>query len=206
MYKKMYIHAHTYTHLLEFLLRLHFKKINLFIYLFIFGCIGSLLPCAGFLQLWRVGATLCCGVWASHCSGSLVVEHELQACGLSSCGLRPLERKLSSCGAQAQLLQGVWDLPGPGLKLVSPALAGGFLTTVPPGKSEIAFLKYTQTHTHTLERIDTFSVLIIPTHKHGTQLYFYTFFKTSLSNNLYFSLWKTCIFTRKEEHFLTVKW
>ena len=30
----------------------------------------------------------------------------------------------------------MWDLPGPGLEPVSPALAGGFLTTVPPGKSE----------------------------------------------------------------------
>ena len=29
----------------------------------------------------------------------------------------------------------MWDLPGPGLELVSPALAGGFLTTAPPGKS-----------------------------------------------------------------------
>ena len=28
----------------------------------------------------------------------------------------------------------MWDLPGPGLETVSPALAGGFLTTVPPGK------------------------------------------------------------------------
>ena len=30
----------------------------------------------------------------------------------------------------------MWDLPGPGLKPVSPELAGGFLTTVPPGKSQ----------------------------------------------------------------------
>ena len=30
----------------------------------------------------------------------------------------------------------MWDLPGPGLEPVSPALADGFLTTVPPGKSE----------------------------------------------------------------------
>ncbi|KAJ8797001.1 hypothetical protein J1605_001811 [Eschrichtius robustus] len=30
--------------------------------------------------------------------------------------------------------QGMWDLPGPGLEPVSPALAGGFLTTVPPAK------------------------------------------------------------------------
>ena len=30
---------------------------------------------------------------------------------------------------------GMWDLPGPGLEPVSPALAGRFLTTAPPGKS-----------------------------------------------------------------------
>ena len=29
----------------------------------------------------------------------------------------------------------MWDLPGPGLEPVSPVLAGGFLTTVQPGKS-----------------------------------------------------------------------
>ena len=29
----------------------------------------------------------------------------------------------------------MWDLPGPGIEPVSPALAGGFLTTAPPGKS-----------------------------------------------------------------------
>ena len=28
----------------------------------------------------------------------------------------------------------MWDLPGPGVEPVSPALAGGFLTTAPPGK------------------------------------------------------------------------
>ena len=28
----------------------------------------------------------------------------------------------------------MWNLPGPGLEPVSPALAGGFSTTVPPGK------------------------------------------------------------------------
>ena len=30
----------------------------------------------------------------------------------------------------------MWALPGPGIEPVSPALAGGFLTTVPPGKSQ----------------------------------------------------------------------
>ena len=38
----------------------------------------------------------------------------------------------------------MWDLPGPELEPVSPALAGGFLTTVLPGKSLETFfiLKY----------------------------------------------------------------
>ena len=31
----------------------------------------------------------------------------------------------------------MWDLPRPGLEPVSPALAGGFLTTVLPGKPDI---------------------------------------------------------------------
>ena len=47
-----------------------------------------------------------------------------------------LECRLGSCGTWAKLLCSVWDLPGPGLGPVSPALAGGFLTTVPPGKSD----------------------------------------------------------------------
>ena len=31
----------------------------------------------------------------------------------------------------------MWNLPGPGIELVSPALAGRFLLTVPPGKSDL---------------------------------------------------------------------
>ena len=86
----------------------------------------SSLRCAGFslrwLQLlWSTG---------SRCVGSVVVAH-----GLSSCGSRALEHRLSSCGAQVNLLWGMWDPPGPGLEPVSPALAGRFLTTVPPGKA-----------------------------------------------------------------------
>ena len=53
---------------------------------------------------------------------SPVAEHRLQT------------RRLSSCGSWAQLLHGMWDLPRPGLGPVSPALAGGFSTTAPPGK------------------------------------------------------------------------
>ena len=80
-------------------------------------------------------ASLCCraralGAWASVAVAS----------GLSSCGSRALERRLSSCGSRAQLLRSMWDLPRPGLEPVSPALAGGFLTIVPPGKSWSKFL------------------------------------------------------------------
>ena len=117
--------------------------INLFI-LFIYGCIGSLLLHVGFLQLQQAGATLLavCGLLTA--VASLVEEHGLQAHGLqqlkqtgfSSCGSWALECRLSSCGTkQAQLLRGMWDLPRPGLEPMSPALAGGFLTTAPPGKS-----------------------------------------------------------------------
>ena len=44
------------------------------------------------------------------------------------------ERRLSNCGSRAQLLRGMWDPPRPGLKPVSPALAGRLPTTAPPGK------------------------------------------------------------------------
>ena len=35
----------------------------------------------------------------------------------------------------------MWDLPGPGIELVSPELIGGFFTTEPPGKS-LWYLNY----------------------------------------------------------------
>ena len=58
-------------------------------------------------------------------AASLVVGHRLQT------------RRLSSCGARAQLLRGTWDPPRPGLEPVSPALAGRFSTTAPPGKPQL---------------------------------------------------------------------
>ena len=64
---------------------------------------------------------------------SIVVDHGLRASG--SVGKAPaLEHRLSSFDAWAQLLRGMWDPPGPGIEPVSPALAGGFFTTEPPGK------------------------------------------------------------------------
>ena len=41
----------------------------------------------------------------------------------------------SRWGTWAQLLCDVWDLPQPGIEPISPALAGRFLSTVPPGNS-----------------------------------------------------------------------
>ena len=61
-------------------------------------------------------------------AASLVAEHRLQT------------RRLSNCGSRAQLLRGMWDLPRPGLEPVSPALAGRFSTTAPPGKPRHYFL------------------------------------------------------------------
>ena len=48
------------------------------------------------------------------------------------CGLWALEHSLSSCGTWSQLLCGMWNLPGPGIKPAFPASAGGFLSTGPP--------------------------------------------------------------------------
>ena len=82
------------TQLNFFLNRLSFFfLIHLFIYfIFIFGCGGSSFLCVGFLQLRRVGATLCCGGRASHwwlllwSTGSRHVGSVVVACGLQSAG------------------------------------------------------------------------------------------------------------------------
>ena len=60
-------------------------------------------------------------------AASFVAEHRLQ------------KRRLSNRGSRAQLLRGMWDPPRPGLEPVSPALAGRFSTTAPPGKPWIFF-------------------------------------------------------------------
>ena len=90
-----------------------------------------------FLFLAVLGLRFCvrafysCGEWgplfiAVHgpltITASLVVEQRLQML------------RLSSCGSWAQLLRGMWDLPRLGLEPMSPALAGRFSTTAPPGK------------------------------------------------------------------------
>ena len=85
------------------------------------------------LLLWSMGSRPR-GLQYLWSMGSVVVAH-----GLSSCGSWAVERKLSSC--DAYLLHGMWDLPGRGFEPMSPALAGRFLTTAPPGKSrQLTFL------------------------------------------------------------------
>ena len=88
----------------------------------------------GYSWLWRAGFSL---QWLLllRSTGSRHVSFR-------SCGMRALEHRLSSCGARAYLLCSMWDLPGPGLEAVSPALAGGFLTTVLPGKPWTLFLLF----------------------------------------------------------------
>lgn len=63
------------------------------------------------LPLWCVGASLW---WLLCCTGSRTLG-------------------LSSCDAWPQMPGGMWDLPGPGMEPMSPALAGGFLTPGPQG-------------------------------------------------------------------------
>ena len=61
-------------------------------------------------------ASLGGGAWAS-----VVTAPRLQSTGCS-------------CGAQAQLPQGTWDPPGPGIEPTSPALTGRLLSAAPLGK------------------------------------------------------------------------
>ena len=49
-------------------------------------------------------------------------------------------RRPSSRGPRVQPLRGMWDPPRPGLEPVSPALAGRFSTTAPPGKPHLSVL------------------------------------------------------------------
>ena len=70
----------------------------------------------------------------------IAVRGPLTIAAPPAAGHRLQTRRLSNCGARAQLLRGVWDLPRPGSEPVSPALAGRFSTTAPPGKPLIFLL------------------------------------------------------------------
>ena len=110
--------------ILSFFFFLHFY---LFIYLFnLFLAVLALCFCArAFSSCSKWGPLFIAVCGPLTIAASLVAEHRLQT------------HRLSSCGSWAQLLRGMWDLPRPGLKPVSPALAGRFSTTAPPGKPSI---------------------------------------------------------------------
>ena len=94
-----------------------FKKLS---YMFIFGCAGPSLLCRP-SSFGEPGHLVT--------AASLAAEREFRGRWASAA----VAGRLSSCSTWALLLHGLWDLPGPGIKLVSPVLAGGFFTTEPPG-------------------------------------------------------------------------
>ena len=85
-----------------------------------------------FIYLFLAALGLRCGARASHCSG-------FSCCGARALGVRGSVVVAVGSVVVARALHGMWDLPGPGLKPVSHTLAGGFLTTAPPGKPFLVF-------------------------------------------------------------------
>ena len=102
-----------------------FVCFNKFIYLLYFWLYWVFIAACGLSLVAASGATLRCGARASHCGGfSLLWSMGSRCADFSSCGSRALECRLTSCGARALLLRGMWDLPVPGIEPVLPALAG----------------------------------------------------------------------------------
>lgn len=75
---------------------------------------------------------------------SLAAVHRPPVVGLLLLQSTGFKVSFSSCGAQVQLSHGMVDLPGklegpgrskPEIEPMSPPLAGGFFSTVPPGNS-----------------------------------------------------------------------
>ena len=93
-----------------------------FIYLFILAVLGLHFCARAFSSCGKRGSLFIVVHGPLTITASPVVEHRFQT------------RRLSSCGSRAQLLPSMWDLPRPGLEPASPALAGRFSTTAPPGK------------------------------------------------------------------------
>ena len=94
-----------------------------------------------------------CGARASHCGGfSCCRAWVLRHAGFSRCSTSrwALECGFSSYDARASLPHGMWNLPGPGIKPVFPALAGRFLTTGPPEKSSLSLYNELSYHSSVL--------------------------------------------------------
>ena len=102
--------------------------------LFFPDCTGSLLLCRLLSSCGQRGLLSGCSAWASHCSDSSHCGAQAPGHLPSGCCFRALGYLPSSCGARASLLHGMWNLPGPGIKPMSPTLTSEFFTTEPPGK------------------------------------------------------------------------
>ena len=102
---------------------------TLLIYLFIFGCVGSSVRARAFSGYGKWGPLFIAVRGPFTIAAPPVAGHRLQT------------RRLSSCGSRAQPLRGMWDLPRPGFEPVSPALAGRFSTTAPPGKPHMTLFE-----------------------------------------------------------------
>ena len=106
-------------HIRRCIMSIHFKIFSFKNYVFIFYSTGSSLFCSGFSLPWSpllqsTGSRTQASIVAAHrplSMGSVVVEHGVY------------------------LPSSMWNLPGLGIKSMSLALTGGFLTSGPPGKS-----------------------------------------------------------------------
>ena len=105
---------------------------------------------------WGGGVTLLCSAWAScrrdFSCGTQVLDAQASgaaALGPCSCSLLALEHGLRIWGAQAELPRGMWDLPRPGVRFLSAALAGGFLS----GKSSFLFFARQKGHFLSCDKI-----------------------------------------------------
>ena len=121
-YEKLKIKDTSASHILLFFFLNFLTTLLNFIYLFIFAVLGLRFCARAFSSCGKRGPLFIAVRGPLTIAASLAAEHRLQT------------RRLSNCGPRAQLLRGMWDLPRPGLEPVSPALAGRFSTTVPPGK------------------------------------------------------------------------
>jgi len=112
---------------------------------FIFVPVLGLRCWAGFLQLQWGGLFSSCGARASHCSGFSFWGAQVLGCmGFSTCGSWAVEHRL------IVVVHECVDLPGSRIEPMSPALAGRFLSTAPPGKPTKSIKKKQKQKTETL--------------------------------------------------------
>ena len=110
------------------------EVILLFLLLFYFDCSGSSLLLGLFSSCREQGLLLSCGAWSPRCGGFFCRGVWAPGVWASVVAVPGLWSTGSIVVAQAQLVRGTWNLPGSGIRLMSPALTGRFFTTEPPGQ------------------------------------------------------------------------